>query len=99
MARRRSRYTGERARSSTAARRIGTRSARFGRDVYKRQLFDMPDAAQALVQALAARRGVTLADTACDTARYKERQYDLLADTVRRALDMGYIYRILEGNG
>ena len=51
------------------------------------------------VQALAARRGVTLADTACDTARYKEEQYDLLADTVRRALDMEYIYRILEGNG
>ena len=66
---------------------------------YLHGLFDMPDAAQALVQALAARRGVTLADTACDTARYKERQYDLLADTVRRALDMGYIYRILEGNG
>ena len=66
---------------------------------YLHGLFDAPDAAQALVQALAARRGVTLADTACDTARYKEEQYDLLADTVRRALDMEYIYRILEGNG
>ena len=53
---------------------------------YLHGLFDMPDAAQALVQALAARRGVMLADTACDTARYKERQYDLLADTDQNLL-------------
>ena len=55
------------------------------------------DAAQALAQALASRKGVVLADGAYDDAAYKQAQYDLLADAVRQALDMDLIYRILEG--
>ena len=50
-----------------------------------------------LAQALAVRKGISLDDAACDTAGYKEREYDCLADAVRQALDMDMVYRILEG--
>ena len=39
----------------------------------------------------------TLEGAAEDPAVYRERQYDLLADTVRRSLDMQRIYDIMEG--
>ena len=64
---------------------------------YLHGVFDAPGVALALAQALAARKGITLADTAYDTAQYKEEQYDRLADTVRQSLDMDMVYRILEG--
>ena len=64
---------------------------------YLHGVFDAPGVALALAQALAARKGIVLADTAYDTAQYKEEQYDRLADTVRQALDMDRVYRILEG--
>lgn len=64
---------------------------------YLHGVFDAPGIAQALVQALAARKGITLADTAYDTAQYKEEQYDRLADAVRQSLDMDMVYRIMEG--
>ena len=60
-------------------------------------MFDAPEAAQRLAQALAERKGVTLEGAAEDPAVYRERQYDLLADTVRRSLDMQRIYDIMEG--
>ena len=40
---------------------------------------------------------MTLEGAAEDPAVYRERQYDLLADTVRRSLDMQRIYDIMEG--
>nr|WP_297176351.1 cobyric acid synthase [uncultured Agathobaculum sp.] len=64
---------------------------------YLHGVFDAPGVAQKLAQALAARKGVTLGETSPDTAAYKEREYDRLADAVRQALDMDLIYRILEG--
>ena len=65
---------------------------------YLHGVFDAAGVAAALAQALAARKGVTLADAAAyDDKRYKEEQYDRLADTVRQSLDMNLIYRILEG--
>ena len=64
---------------------------------YLHGVFDAPGVALALAQALAARKGIVLADTAYDTAQYKEKQYGRLADTVRQALDMDMVYRILEG--
>ena len=65
---------------------------------YLHGVFDAPGVALRLAQALAVRKGVSLNDAACDTAAYKEQEYDRLADTVRQALDMDLIYRILEGN-
>ncbi len=64
---------------------------------YLHGVFDAPEAAQRLAQALADRKGVTLEGAAEDPAAYRERQYDLLADTVRRSVDMQRIYDILEG--
>lgn len=43
-------------------------------------------------------KSVTLDAEAFDMQRYKEAQYDKLADAVRSALDMEQIYRILEGD-
>ena len=63
---------------------------------YLHGVFDAPEAAQRLAEALAARKGVTLEGQAEEPAVYRERQYDLLADTVRRSLDMQKIYEILE---
>jgi len=40
---------------------------------------------------------VTLTGEALDTHAYKEQQYDKLADSVRKSLDMEWIYRIMEG--
>ena len=48
-------------------------------------------------QALAKKKGVTLTGEALDTHAYKEQQYDRLADSVRKSLDMEWIYRIMEG--
>jgi adenosylcobyric acid synthase len=50
----------------------------------------------AVLGALADAKGVSLAGRAFDYAEYKERQYDLLADGVRSALNMPLIYGILE---
>ncbi|MGE4549421.1 MAG: cobyric acid synthase [Intestinibacillus sp.] len=65
---------------------------------YQHGIFDNAEVAFRLVQALAAQKGVVLNAEACDTMRYKQEQYDKLADVVRKSIDMNLIYRILEGN-
>ena len=45
----------------------------------------------------AKKKGVTLTGEALDTHAYKEQQYDKLADSVRKSLDMDWVYRIMEG--
>ena len=60
-------------------------------------VFDAPKAALRTAQALAKKKGVTLTGEALDTHAYKEQQYDKLADSVRKSLDMEWIYRIMEG--
>mgnify|MGYP000859303889 FL=1 len=64
---------------------------------YLHGVFDAPEAALRTAQALAKKKGVTLTDEALDTHAYKEQQYDKLADSVRKSLDMERIYRIMEG--
>ena len=64
---------------------------------YLHGIFDAQQVLEKLVQALADKKGVTLDAKAFDMRRYKEEQYDKLADVVRSALDMEEIYRILEG--
>lgn len=56
-----------------------------------------PKAALRTAQALAKKKGVTLTGEALDTHAYKEQQYDKLADSVRKSLDMGQIIALLEG--
>ena len=64
---------------------------------YIHGLFDENGIAQAIVRALFARRGLIFDENAVfDVHAYRETQYDILADAVRKALDMDLVYRILE---
>lgn len=63
---------------------------------YLHGFFDSGAVRDAILGALCKKRGVNLTDGAFDFAQYKERQYDLLAQGVRDALDMDLIYRILD---
>jgi adenosylcobyric acid synthase len=63
---------------------------------YLHGFFDGSECRSRILNALAAHKGVSLTDTAFDFAAYKERNYELLAQGVRDALDMNLIYRILE---
>ena len=63
---------------------------------YVHGIFDTKEAAEGLVRALAARRGLEgMAFTARDSAEFAREQADLVADTLRSALDMEMIRRIL----
>jgi len=63
---------------------------------YVHGIFDQGDMARRLASVLAEKKGVSLdlADT-FDAAAYREQQYDILADTVRRSTDIGKIYAII----
>ena len=64
---------------------------------YLHGLFDSGELTAKLAEWLCQRKGIALEDTAPLSHRdYQERQYDLLAEGVRAALDMSAIYRILE---
>ena len=64
---------------------------------YIHGLFDENGISQAIVRGLYVRRGLVFDENAVfDVHAYRETQYDILADTVRKALDMDLIYRILE---
>ena len=65
---------------------------------YLHGLFDSGAVTEKLAAWLCERKGIVAAETPVEDRRaYRERQYDLLADGVRAALDMDAIYRILEG--
>ena len=64
---------------------------------YIHGLFDENGIAEAIVKALYRSRGLEFdPDTSFDIRAYREAQYELLADTARKALDTELIYRILE---
>lgn len=64
---------------------------------YIHGLFDENGVAQTIVRALYERRELPFDENAVfDAHAYRESQYDLLAKTVREALDMELIYQILE---
>ena len=64
---------------------------------YLHGLFDSGAPVEKLAAYLARRRGLTIPHVAIETrAAYRNRQYDLLADAVRAALDMKRIYEIME---
>jgi adenosylcobyric acid synthase len=63
---------------------------------YVHGVFDGDAVAGALVRALAEQKGVDPAQLGRVSGEaYKQRQYDLLADTIRTHMDMQAIYRIL----
>jgi len=63
---------------------------------YLHGFFDSVPCREAVLGALAAKKGVTLGQAPGDWAEYKNGQYELLAQGVREHLDLPLIYRILE---
>ena len=64
---------------------------------YLHGLFDSGELTQAMARLLCARKGLRPEEAeAVSHAAYQQRQFDLLADGVRSALDMPAIYRILD---
>lgn len=64
---------------------------------YIHGIFDKENIAKSVAQALAKSKGIVLEDVdQMDYEAYKNQQYDILADTLRRYLDMNKIYEILE---
>lgn len=63
---------------------------------YIHGIFDNMKVAGAIVKILADYKGVQIEETEeFDFAKYKEQQYDILADSFRKSVDMDEIYRIL----
>lgn len=64
---------------------------------YLHGIFDSGEVTGALIRLLCKKKGLDYAgSTPLDRKTYLDRQYDLLADSVRSALDMNAVYRILE---
>lgn len=67
---------------------------------YIHGIFDEEGIVKAMLASLAERKGITLGNlTEMTRKEYKESQYNLLADTLRRHLDMEKIYQIMEKAG
>ncbi len=63
---------------------------------YLHGIFDNSEVASTLAKILADNKGVSLDEASqFDYKKYKESQYDLLADTVRKNIDIDEIYKIL----
>lgn len=71
-----------------------------GKEVYGTYIhgiFDKASIAAGIVEALAKRNGIRIEQgTLCDYGSFKEKQYDLLADTLRKHINMEEIYGILK---
>lgn len=64
---------------------------------YVHGFFDAEGVVPALVHSLAERRGINIElSEGLSLAKYREKQYDLLAAALRKYLDMEYIYHIIE---
>lgn len=64
---------------------------------YVHGIFDSSRIVNAIVRTLAEHKGLSLEEISeFDFKKYKETQYDKLADNVRNAVDMEQIYRIIE---
>lgn len=62
---------------------------------YIHGFFDNSRSANAIIGILAKRKGISLSEpNNFDIKEYKEKQYDILADCVRKSLDMDRIYEI-----
>ena len=63
---------------------------------YVHGIFDRGEVAETVVKALADRKGITLSGyDAADHREFKEKEYDRLADILRKSLDMDRIYAML----
>ena len=63
---------------------------------YVHGIFDSAEVSGRLIEKLFAAKGSERSVSAADRAAYRDRQLDILADSVEQSLDMQLIYRILE---
>lgn len=63
---------------------------------YLHGLFDNDAFTRALINSLRQRKGLPARDATLDYARYKAQQFDLLADAMRRHIDIERIYQIMQ---
>lgn len=66
---------------------------------YVHGIFDEEQTAKALIKALCNKKGISSEELLHHTVnweQYKQKQYDILAETIRNSLDMEQFYRILE---
>lgn len=64
---------------------------------YVHSVFDKEEVAKAIVRSLGKKKGIDTSEiTGVDFQSFKESQYDILADGLRKNLDMKKIYEILE---
>ena len=63
---------------------------------YVHGIFDSADVSGRIIKELYLRKGVVYHGQVTDRRIYKQQQFNLLADTIRRSLDMNQIYRILQ---
>ena len=63
---------------------------------YIHGIFDEPEVSAAIVKTLHERKGLRYDGKGIDRKAYKEKQFDILADEVRKNLDMDLIYKILD---
>jgi adenosylcobyric acid synthase len=63
---------------------------------YIHGLFDSAEVSERIVKRIYASKGITYRGGVVDRGAYKERQYDKLADGVRRSIDTELLYRIVE---
>lgn len=64
---------------------------------YVHGIFDREQVAKKVVEAIGRKKGIDVSEmTGVDFAQFKETQYDLLADGLRKHLDMKKVYEILE---
>ncbi len=63
---------------------------------YIHGVFDKEDVSRVIIEALLEKKGLTTESLKTfDIKSYKESQYDILADELRKSLDMKYIYKII----
>lgn len=63
---------------------------------YIHGFFDNDDMALTLVKFLAEKKGVSINQNSFDYKNFKEEQYNILADAIRKSVDMDKIYKILK---
>ena len=63
---------------------------------YIHGIFDSSQVSERIVKKLYDSKGITYRGGMVDRTAYKERQYELLAEGVRRSIDTGLLYRIIE---
>lgn len=63
---------------------------------YVHGIFDEDEVAESIVKSLYDAKGLNYNRKTIDRKSYKEKQYDILADEVRKNIDMEFVYKIIE---